>query len=186
MNIKANCLCKENILKCWVLSYEFILYLLFGTSRNSVCNMTDCHNSFTTTQCHSSLQSILWQHSHFHSDYLSQWFGIGLLFIISKQERPLKSTDSYSLVIPTSTENIGHRRKKLGTGGWRKLNNKKLHNLYHLSLTIRVMKSRNILRMAETRNVYNISAGKSEGKRKLGSHRCRWEDNSLLKWIFGN
>jgi hypothetical protein len=31
--------------------------------------------------------------------------------------------------------------------------------------------------MGEMRNAYNISAGKSEGKRPLGRPRCRWEYN---------
>jgi hypothetical protein len=29
----------------------------------------------------------------------------------------------------------------------------------------------------EKRNAYRILVGKLEGKRPLGRHRCRWEDN---------
>jgi hypothetical protein len=31
--------------------------------------------------------------------------------------------------------------------------------------------------MREIRNMYNILVGKPEGKRTLGRHRHRWEDN---------
>jgi hypothetical protein len=31
--------------------------------------------------------------------------------------------------------------------------------------------------MGEMRNAYSILIGKSEGKRPLGKHRHRWEDN---------
>jgi hypothetical protein len=31
--------------------------------------------------------------------------------------------------------------------------------------------------MGQIRNAYNIFVGKPEGKRPLGRHRCRWEDN---------
>ena len=31
--------------------------------------------------------------------------------------------------------------------------------------------------MGERRGVYTVLVGKPEGKRPLGTHRCRWEDN---------
>jgi len=31
--------------------------------------------------------------------------------------------------------------------------------------------------MGETRGVYRVLVGKPEGKRPLGRHKCRWEDN---------
>jgi hypothetical protein len=36
---------------------------------------------------------------------------------------------------------------------------------------------RHIAWMGVIRNAYKIFVGKPEGKRLLGRHRCRWEDN---------
>jgi hypothetical protein len=69
------------------------------------------------------------------------------------------------------------------TGGWRKLHNEELHNLYSSPSTIRMIKSRrmrwatHVARMRETTNSYRILVGKPEGKRPLGRPRRRWEDN---------
>jgi hypothetical protein len=69
------------------------------------------------------------------------------------------------------------------TGGWRKLHNKELHNLYSLPSIIRIIKSRrrrcvgHMARMGEKRNVYKLLVGKPEGKRPLGRPRHRWMDN---------
>jgi hypothetical protein len=68
-------------------------------------------------------------------------------------------------------------------GGWRKLHNEELHNLYSLTNVIRMMRSRrmkwawHVERMGEKRNVYRILVGKPEGKRPLGRPRHRWMDN---------
>jgi hypothetical protein len=68
------------------------------------------------------------------------------------------------------------------TGGWRKLHNEELHNLYSLPSIIRITNSRRIrwaghvARMGEKRNVYRL-VGKPEGKRPLGKPRRRWIDN---------
>jgi hypothetical protein len=85
------------------------------------------------------------------------------------------------------------------TGGWRKLHNEELHNLYSSSSKIRIIKSRRIrwaghvARMGEKRNMYRLLVGKPEGKRPLGRSRRRWTDNikidlleielSVLDWI---
>jgi hypothetical protein len=85
------------------------------------------------------------------------------------------------------------------TGGWRKLHNKELHNLYSSPIIIRIIKSRrmrwvgHVARMGEKRNVYRLSVGKPEGKRPLGRPRRRWIDNikvelleiglSVVDWI---
>jgi hypothetical protein len=68
-------------------------------------------------------------------------------------------------------------------GGWRKLNNVELHNLYCSPRIIKMIKSRrmrwagHVARMGEKRNPYRISVGKPEGKRPLGRPRRKWVDN---------
>jgi hypothetical protein len=34
--------------------------------------------------------------------------------------------------------------------------------------------------MGKKRNAYRVLVGKSEGKRPLGRHRCRWEDDITI------
>jgi hypothetical protein len=69
------------------------------------------------------------------------------------------------------------------TGGWIKLHNEELHNLYSSPSIIRVIKSRrmrwagHVARMEEKRNAYRILVEKPEGKRPLRRPRCRWVDN---------
>jgi hypothetical protein len=59
-------------------------------------------------------------------------------------------------------------------GGWRKLHNEELNNLYCSPSIIRIIKSRrmrwagHVARMGEKRNAYRILVGKPEGKRPLG------------------
>jgi hypothetical protein len=68
-------------------------------------------------------------------------------------------------------------------GGWRKLHNEELHNLYCSPSIIRMIKSRrmrwvgHVARMGEKRTAYRILVGRPEGKTPLGRHRPRWEDN---------
>jgi hypothetical protein len=62
---------------------------------------------------------------------------------------------------------FGHRRKEVG-GGWRRLHNEELHNLYVTPYIIRVIESRTmrwvgyVARMGGMRYVYNILVGKPE------------------------
>jgi hypothetical protein len=69
------------------------------------------------------------------------------------------------------------------TGGWRKLHNEELQNLYSSPNKIRISKSRrmrwagHVARMGEKRNVYRLLVGKSEGKIPLGRSRRMWIDN---------
>jgi hypothetical protein len=68
-------------------------------------------------------------------------------------------------------------------GGWRKLHNEELYNLYCWPSIIRMIKSRrtrwtgHIARMREKRNAYRILVGKPEGKRPLGRPRRKWDGN---------
>ena len=69
------------------------------------------------------------------------------------------------------------------TGGWRKLHNEELNDLYRSPNIVRVIKLRgmrwagNVARMGERRSLYRVLVGKPEGKRPLGRPRSRWEDN---------
>jgi hypothetical protein len=69
------------------------------------------------------------------------------------------------------------------TGGWRKLHNEELHNLYSSTDFIRMVKSRrmrwagNVACMGDMRNAYKILVGKIEGKRPLGRLKRRWKNN---------
>jgi hypothetical protein len=68
------------------------------------------------------------------------------------------------------------------TGGWRKLHNEELHNLYSSPTKIRMIRSRmrwagHVARKGEKRNAYSILVGKPGGKRPLGRPRRRWVDN---------
>jgi hypothetical protein len=85
------------------------------------------------------------------------------------------------------------------TGGWRKLHNEELQNLYSSPSIIRIIKSRrmrwarHVAQMGENRNVYRLLVGKPEGKRPLGRPRRRWMNNikmdlskiglSVVGWI---
>jgi hypothetical protein len=59
------------------------------------------------------------------------------------------------------------------SGGWRKLLNEKLHNLYSLPSIIRMIEPRrmrwagHVPQIRENRNAYRILVGKPEGKRSL-------------------
>jgi hypothetical protein len=75
------------------------------------------------------------------------------------------------------------------TGGWRKLHNEELHNLYSWPSIIRIIKSRrmrwagHVARMGEKRNLYRLLVGNPEGKRPLGRSRCRWMDNIKMNLL---
>ena len=77
---------------------------------------------------------------------------------------------------------FGPKRDEV-TGEWRKLHNEELNDLYCSPNIVRVIKSRrmrwagHLARMGESRGVYRVLVGKSEGKRPLGRPRRRWEDS---------
>jgi hypothetical protein len=60
------------------------------------------------------------------------------------------------------------------TGGWRKLHNEELHNLYSSPRVIRIIKLRrmrwagHVARMGDKGNAYKLLVGKPKGKRPLG------------------
>jgi hypothetical protein len=73
---------------------------------------------------------------------------------------------------------FGAKREQVA-GGWRKLHNEELHNLYASPNIVRMIKSRRmrwvgqVAYMGEIRNSYKILVGKPEWKRP----RRRCEDN---------
>jgi hypothetical protein len=81
-------------------------------------------------------------------------------------------------------ENRVMRRDEV-TGGWRKLHNEELHNLYSSPSIIRVIKSRRMgraghaARMGEKRNAYRILVGKQRDH----SEDPDADGWTVLKWI---
>jgi hypothetical protein len=77
-------------------------------------------------------------------------------------------------------------RRDRVTGGWRKLRNEELHELYSSPNVITIMKSRrtrwagHVERMEEKRNVYRLLVGKPERKRPLGKPRYILLDNRKM------
>jgi hypothetical protein len=68
-------------------------------------------------------------------------------------------------------------------GGWRKLHNEELHNLFSVPNISRIFESERIswaghvACLEEKRNACRVLVGKPEEKRPLGRPGCRWEDN---------
>jgi hypothetical protein len=68
-------------------------------------------------------------------------------------------------------------------GGWRKLHNEELRNLYSSPSIIGMIKIRrmrrigHVARMRGTRNSYRALVGMPEQNRPRGRHACRWEHN---------
>jgi GH43 family beta-xylosidase len=74
------------------------------------------------------------------------------------------------------------------TGGWRKLHNEELHNLYFSPNIIRMIKlwrmkwAGHVAQMEAKRNAYRMLVRKPGGKRPLGRPRLgRWI--VILKWM---
>jgi hypothetical protein len=74
-------------------------------------------------------------------------------------------------------------------GGWRKLQNEELHNLYSSPSIIRITEWRrmrwagHVARMGEKRNVYRLLVRQPEGKRTLGRPRHMWMDNIKMELL---
>jgi len=63
-------------------------------------------------------------------------------------------------------------------GGWKRLHNEELYNLYDSQIIVREVKSRRMrLTVVERRNAFRIFVVKYKGKRPLGRHGGRMEDN---------
>jgi len=77
---------------------------------------------------------------------------------------------------------VGAKRDEL-TVEWRKLHNVEPNYLLYSPKIVRVIKLRrmrwagHVARIGERRGVYRVLVRKPEGKRPLGRHRHRWEDN---------
>jgi hypothetical protein len=75
------------------------------------------------------------------------------------------------------------RKRDEVTGGWRKLHNEELHNLYSSPSIIRMIKPRkmkwagHVARVVERKNACRILEGNPEGKTSLGRPKRRWWDN---------
>jgi hypothetical protein len=74
---------------------------------------------------------------------------------------------------------FGTKREDM-EGGWRRLHNEELYNLF---ASLRVIKSSrmrwagHVVRMGEMRSAYSVLVGKPERKRPLGRPNHKWEDN---------
>jgi hypothetical protein len=83
---------------------------------------------------------------------------------------------------------FGSKRDEV-TGGWRKLHNEELHNLYSSPSIIRMIKSRrmrwawHVARIGLKMNAYRILVGMPEGKRPLGRPRYTFVDNIKIDLI---
>jgi len=81
---------------------------------------------------------------------------------------------------------FGPKREEV-VGGWRRLHDEELHNLYASSNIIRVIKSESrgygghAARMEETKNAFKILVGKHERNRPLGRPRCGWKYNIVME-----
>jgi hypothetical protein len=73
------------------------------------------------------------------------------------------------------------------TGGWRKLYNEELNNLYSSPSIIRIIKSKmvrwagHVARMGKKCTVYRILVGKPEGNRPVVRPRYKWVDNIKIE-----
>jgi hypothetical protein len=101
-------------------------------------------------------------------------FNFALEYAIRNRLRVFENKGLWRIFGPTRDE---------VTGGWRKLHNEELHDLYSLPSIIRIFKSRrmrwagHVARMGEKRNAYRLLVVMPEGKRPLGRPSRRWVDN---------
>ena len=107
-------------------------------------------------------------------------YGCETWSLILREERRLRVFENRVL-----RRVFGFKRDEI-TVEWRKLHNEKLNNLHSLPSIVRVVKSgrmrwaRHVARMGEGRGVHKVLVVKPEGKRPLGRHRRRWEENITM------
>ena len=81
---------------------------------------------------------------------------------------------------------MGRKGRGNRGGGWRKLHNEEISDLYPSPNIVQVIKSRrmgwvgHVARMGEKEGVDRALLGKPEGKRPLGRPQHIWEDK--IKW----
>jgi hypothetical protein len=94
------------------------------------------------------------------------------LYFTVREEHRLRMSDNRVLrrIFGPQTEEV--------TGGWRRLYNEELHNLYASTSTssVRMRWVGHVARMAEMINAYSSLVGKSKMKRPLGRHRHEREE----------
>jgi hypothetical protein len=137
-----------------------------------------CKVGNLTDICEPNMQEM-WDHQRVFMACYRDSFTLFIRILIQKklrEEHRLKVLESRVL-----RRIFGKNRDKV-MGGWRKLHNQELCNLYSLPRLIRMMQSRRIrwagqvVQMWEKRNAYRLLVGKPEGQRPLGRPRCRWMD----------
>jgi hypothetical protein len=83
---------------------------------------------------------------------------------------------------------FGPERKEVA-GGWRRLRNEELHNLYVSPSIIKVTKSRrmrwvgHVARIGEMKNIYKTLVEKPEEKRLPVKSGRRWEHTIKMKYV---
>jgi hypothetical protein len=107
--------------------------------------------------------------------------------VLFKDATPL-SEDKLRVFENRMLRRIFGRKRDGVMGGWKKLHNEELHDLYSSPGIIRIIKSRrmrwvgHVARMGEKRNVYRLLVGKPGGKRPLGRRDVGgW---ITLRWAF--
>jgi hypothetical protein len=109
-------------------------------------------------------------------------YGFETCFLTSRVEHKLREFENRVL-----RKLFGPKRNKV-MGGWEKLHNEELHNLYYSPSKIRINKSRRMRwtghgacgMNGEKRNRYRLLVGKPERNRPLERSRRRWIDNIRL------